>query len=307
VIPAQQQQYSSRRAPPSAARVLLAEQQQQTADGSSSGGRVTTSVSSSPPALWDARAIGHMLASLLGLTQPSPSPAAADPKDGGTSSGSGQRPTVAILSTDPSQGRPVTLTLLLPAVAAAAAVSSNSSSSSSEGGVSLSANSGRSWLSLVRPGLSSRHYGSSSSAAAIVTVATPAWAELRAAAASALPLPLLAAAVGVALADVALALLLLLVGCRRARLGFWRQLGLSWRLAGGLKLPRCVAAEASSQLRKDGGRLLHISNVYNWSRRQQGGTAGSSKLPLVPRCVARCAYVLNSWVDVLRSGQLGSA
>jgi hypothetical protein len=91
---------------------------------------------------------------------------------------------------------------------------------------------------------------------------------------------LLFAAVVIGLADLLLVILMALLGCRAAGVGFWRQLSLAIRMRGGLKLPDGVTKEAMSQMVKDDGRRLLLSNVYHWDTHS---STGSSKLPLVPR------------------------
>ncbi|WIA18527.1 hypothetical protein OEZ85_009977 [Tetradesmus obliquus] len=65
-----------------------------------------------------------------------------------------------------------------------------------------------------------------------------------------------------------------------ARVGVLRQLGLTLRLKGGLRLPDYVADEALAQMVKDGGRRLHLSNVWYWG---SSSSSAGGKLPLVPR------------------------
>jgi hypothetical protein len=77
-------------------------------------------------------------------------------------------------------------------------------------------------------------------------------------------------------------LVLLLLGCRVARVGVLRQLGLTLRLKGGLRVPDYVADEAMCQMLKDDGRRLHLSNVWYWVSSSSSSNPGG-KLPLVPR------------------------
>jgi hypothetical protein len=110
-------------------------------------------------------------------------------------------------------------------------------------------------------------------------MSAPSWDGLTASAA-AIPVGLLYAAAAVGLADLLLVVLMAVLGARAAGVGFWR-LGLTLRMRGGLKLPEEVTKEAMSQLVKDDGRRLLLSNVYHWET--HNSSSGSSKLPLVPR------------------------
>jgi hypothetical protein len=115
----------------------------------------------------------------------------------------------------------------------------------------------------------------------IVPITVPSWGAICDAARQ-LPAPLLYTAAIVSLLDAVLVLVLLLLGCRVARVGLLRQLGLTVRLKGGLRVPDYVAEEAMCQMLKDDGRRLHLSNVWYWG--SSNSSNGGGKLPLVPRC-----------------------
>jgi hypothetical protein len=113
-----------------------------------------------------------------------------------------------------------------------------------------------------------------------LVITVPGWGAICDAARQ-LPAPLLYAAAIVSLLDAVLVVVLLLLGCRVARVGLLRQLGLTLRLKGGLRVPDYVAEEAMCQMLKDEGTRLHLSNVWYWG--SSSSNAGG-KLPLVPRC-----------------------
>ncbi|KAF6262310.1 hypothetical protein COO60DRAFT_1699325 [Scenedesmus sp. NREL 46B-D3] len=198
----------------------------------------------------------------------------------------GVLPTVQVIASE-EQGGDVQLTVVVPPVPGAVPPAGGSTSSSTGStpfnaagfpllglGVFSNTTGSRRQGSLRRSG-----YGSSSYSGHSLVVTVPSWGAICDAARQ-LPAPLLCAAAAVGLADAALVLALLLLGCRVARVGLARQLALTLRLKGGLRLPDYVAEEALAQMLKDGGRRLHLSNVWYWGG---GGGSGSGRLPLVPR------------------------
>jgi hypothetical protein len=132
-----------------------------------------------------------------------------------------------------------------------------------------------------RQGFRGSGYSSSSYNNNNIVITVPSWGAICDAARQ-LPVPLLVVAAVVGLLDVLLVLALLLLGCRVARVGVLRQLNLTLRLKGGLRVPDYVADEALVQMLKDDGSRLHLSNVWYWGSSSSSSNAGG-KLPLVPR------------------------
>jgi hypothetical protein len=234
-------------------------------------------------------AITQALAALLGShsqaaaaeagVRPAGGSSSSSGSNGGTSANSSTRqllPTVAILSTEGSgDGRVQVALVLNPMVNGSNGISSGSNGGGSSSSSQEQRAMNRPWFGFIRGDNSS---GSSSNSGMFI-MSPPSWGGLKTSA-PVIPIGVLYAAVIVGVLDLLLVLLVAGLGCCAARVGFWRQLGLTLRMRGGCKLPDDVTREVMSQMTKDGGRRLLLSNVYHWETHT---SSGSSKLPLVPR------------------------
>jgi hypothetical protein len=224
--------------------------------------------------------ISQALAALLGSNSPAETAArggsSSSGSNGGGSNGSGTRqllPTVAILSTEGGSGRGVQVALVLTNPSSSSnALGDGSSSSSGSNGSRVYRDVMRPWLGFVRD--------SNSSSSGLFVMASPSWERL-VSAVPMVPVGLLYAAIVIGVLDLAVVAVMAVVNSRAAGVGFWRQLVLAARMRGGCKLPDDVTKEAASQMIKDNGRRLLLSNVYHWATHTQH--TGVRKLHLVPR------------------------